>query len=142
MATTFFTILVIVALPNIICNARNLKDLDQSQPERRERKVGVIKINLFRNSIILSLFLKFCRGGECVPFYLCNNGSVITDGEGIIDFRSSFDSYPESNECKETFETCCAVPAKKSILSPVNEGCGYIKKDDFRIAYNGGSQFL
>lgn len=30
-----------------------------------------------------------CRSGNgvCVPYYLCNDGSVITDGSGIIDIR-------------------------------------------------------
>lgn len=29
-----------------------------------------------------------CPAGQtCVPYYLCNNGSIITDGVGIIDIR-------------------------------------------------------
>lgn len=30
-----------------------------------------------------------CRGGAgvCVPYYLCQNDTVVTDGAGIIDIR-------------------------------------------------------
>lgn len=30
-----------------------------------------------------------CKDGEgvCVPYYLCNDGQVVTDGAGIIDIR-------------------------------------------------------
>lgn len=27
------------------------------------------------------------RSCECVPYYLCENGSIIDDGKGIIDIR-------------------------------------------------------
>ncbi|XP_052562958.1 uncharacterized protein LOC120415240 [Culex pipiens pallens] len=39
-------------------------------------------------------------GGVCVPFYLCKNGLVIEDGDGLIDKRFA------DNECPEDF-LCC-----------------------------------
>lgn len=42
--------------------------------------------------------------GECVPYYLCNNGKVNTDGENVIDIR-----FDAEKECIEYFEECCGV---------------------------------
>lgn len=42
--------------------------------------------------------------GECVPYYLCNNGKFVTDGENIIDIR-----FQPDKECVEYFEECCGV---------------------------------
>lgn len=41
-----------------------------------------------RRSDILLEYDK-CRGGAgvCVPYYLCQNDTVVTDGAGIIDIR-------------------------------------------------------
>merc|ERR1711962_396690 len=30
------------------------------------------------------------QGYECVPYSQCNNGTIITDGEGLIDIRNGF----------------------------------------------------
>lgn len=40
-------------------------------------------------------FLKPCEMGECIPYYLCLNGSIITSGEGILDVRLGADDDPE-----------------------------------------------
>merc|ERR1719461_2259142 len=29
-------------------------------------------------------------GYECVPYYQCSNGTIITDGAGLIDIRNGF----------------------------------------------------
>ena len=42
--------------------------------------------------------------GECVPYYLCNNGKFVTDGENVIDIR-----FSEDRECIEYFEECCGA---------------------------------
>ncbi|CAG9806846.1 unnamed protein product [Chironomus riparius] len=42
--------------------------------------------------------------GECVPYYLCNNGKFNTDGENVIDIR-----FNEDKECIEYFEECCGA---------------------------------
>lgn len=44
--------------------------------------------------------------GECVPYYLCNNNEIITDGTGIIDIRVGEDTTQE-NECPNYLDTCC-----------------------------------
>lgn len=31
-----------------------------------------------------------CSIGECVPYYLCANGSIITSGEGILDGKAKW----------------------------------------------------
>lgn len=47
-----------------------------------------------------------CPGGECVPFYLCNNGSFVDNGEGIIDIRFNDD---KPLQCHDYLTTCCGV---------------------------------
>lgn len=44
--------------------------------------------------------------GQCVPYYLCNENQIITDGTGIIDIRVGEDSTVE-NECPNYLDTCC-----------------------------------
>lgn len=46
-----------------------------------------------------------CKG-TCVPYYLCNDNQIITDGTGIIDIRVGEDSTVE-NECANYLDTCC-----------------------------------
>ena len=38
--------------------------------------------------------------GECVPYFLCQNGTIITDGSGILGIRTDF-------KCINYFEECC-----------------------------------
>lgn len=83
--------------------------------------------------------------GECVPFYLCANGSIITTGETILDERFLLDARngaeddpnPEQHPCKDFFETCCLLRSKegmkihKKVKNP--EGCGY--RNDNGVAF-------
>lgn len=46
-------------------------------------------------------------GGVCVPFYLCENGLVIEDGEGLIDKRFADSDYPEDFVCCQERESEC-----------------------------------
>jgi hypothetical protein len=49
----------------------------------------------------------FCPdGGDCVDFYLCKNGTIITDGENLLDIRFEGDS------CKEDDYTKVSVPSQ------------------------------
>ncbi|XP_076250481.1 phenoloxidase-activating factor 2-like [Rhynchophorus ferrugineus] len=77
-------------------------------------------------------------GGEqctCVPYYLCNNGSVNTNGEGIIDIRIN------DGPCSSYIEVCCNTEDQtdKPITPtppPVQKsGCGRRNSDGigFRI---------
>ena len=71
----------------------------------------------------------------CVPYYLCDQGQIITDGSGIIDIRKK----PSNNStitrrrkrrqdqlvggnCPGSIEVCCRAPSKipiPDILPPV-----------------------
>ena len=46
-------------------------------------------------------------GYECVPYYQCTNGSIITDGEGLINIRLL---QPEDSKCPGPLEVCCRDP--------------------------------
>lgn len=50
--------------------------------------------------------LQPCNGGagECVPYYLCVNGTINTDGSDLLDIR-----FGEGEECVDYFEQCCAT---------------------------------
>lgn len=71
---------------------------------------------------------------ECVPYYLCNNNTIIRDGYGVIDIR--IDDGP----C-DYLSVCCNVPDKvtEPITPPPNvnkpKGCGVRNPDGvgFRI---------
>ena len=77
--------------------------------------------------IIVGIALQPCDGGECVPYYLCSsNGTVITDGEGLLDIRIDVEDQPR--QCQHYIETCC-VPADRRtepIYPPIQTpaGCG------------------
>ncbi|XP_038106377.1 uncharacterized protein K04H4.2 [Culex quinquefasciatus] len=46
-------------------------------------------------------------GGVCVPFYLCENGLVIEDGDGLIDKRFADSDCPEDFVCCQERESEC-----------------------------------
>jgi len=50
-------------------------------------------------------------GYECVPYYQCSNGSIITDGAGLIDIRNGFAALnPEDSKCPGFLDVCCKDP--------------------------------
>jgi len=50
-------------------------------------------------------------GYECVPYYQCHNGSIITDGAGLIDIRNGFGVLtPEDSKCPGFLDVCCKDP--------------------------------
>merc|ERR1712073_253080 len=50
-------------------------------------------------------------GYECVPYYQCHNGTIITDGAGLIDIRNGFGSLtPEDSKCPGLLDVCCKDP--------------------------------
>ncbi|CAB0041732.1 unnamed protein product [Trichogramma brassicae] len=70
---------------------------------------------------------------ECVPYYLCSNGTIIDNGVGIIDIRIS-------GPCNNYLDVCCTEPNKVSngsLIPPTkkSKGCGYRNPDGvgFRI---------
>merc|ERR1712107_767654 len=44
-------------------------------------------------------------GYGCVPYYQCANGSIITDGEGLLDVRSTLNA--EESKCPGPLDVCC-----------------------------------
>merc|ERR1711962_326247 len=51
------------------------------------------------------------QGYECAPYYQCNNGTIITDGEGLIDIRNGFGILsPEDSKCPGFLDVCCKDP--------------------------------
>ncbi|XP_060525281.1 uncharacterized protein LOC132701417 [Cylas formicarius] len=71
----------------------------------------------------------------CVPYYLCNNGSINTNGDGIIDIRIN------EGPCESYIEVCCNKEDRtKEPITPTpppvkQTGCGYRHPDGvgFRI---------
>ena len=50
-------------------------------------------------------------GYSCVPYYQCSNGSIITDGTGLIDIRNGFGALnPEDSKCPGFLDVCCKDP--------------------------------
>merc|ERR1712025_503174 len=50
-------------------------------------------------------------GYECVPYYHCHNGTIITDGSGLIDIRNGFGVLtPEDSKCPGFLDVCCKDP--------------------------------
>lgn len=91
-----------------------------------------------------------CKG-ECVPYYLCSDNSIITDGAGIIDIRVGEDTTQE-NECPNYLDTCCekevvSEPPPSYTPAPPKSGytCGARNVDGlgFRITgnKNGESEY-
>merc|ERR1711910_108298 len=51
------------------------------------------------------------QGYECVPYYQCHNGSIITDGGGLIDIRNGFGILsPAESKCPGFLDVCCLDP--------------------------------
>lgn len=58
----------------------------------------------------------------CVPYYLCMNNTLVTDGTGVIDIRS------KQSSCPSYLDVCCEKPLDDNQrITPaptVREGCG------------------
>merc|ERR1712130_521857 len=51
------------------------------------------------------------QGYECVPYYQCHNGTIITYGGGLIDIRNGFGILsPEDSKCPGFLDVCCLDP--------------------------------
>jgi secreted trypsin-like serine protease len=48
-------------------------------------------------------------GFECVPYYQCKDGYIITDGAGLFDIRNGFSDVldPANSKCESYLEVCC-----------------------------------
>lgn len=93
----------------------------------------------------------------CVPYYLCNEGEIITDGAGIIDIRKKpvananatteaaalrKREVPSPNDlvggnCPGSVEVCCKMPTSQpipEIVAPVPLGPKYVSTCGMRNA--------
>ncbi|XP_014488938.1 PREDICTED: serine protease 42-like isoform X3 [Dinoponera quadriceps] len=70
---------------------------------------------------------------ECVPYYQCQDGTIVTSGQNIIDIRSGFGGNDERSQgalgpCENYLDVCCKPPdmVETPILPPPIEriGCG------------------
>jgi len=51
------------------------------------------------------------QGYDCVPYYQCHNGTIVTDGHGLIDIRNGFGILsPEDSKCEGFLDVCCQDP--------------------------------
>ncbi|XP_037030981.1 phenoloxidase-activating factor 2-like [Bradysia coprophila] len=69
-----------------------------------------------------------CKVGECVPYYQCSNGTLITDGEGLLDIRFGGDEgTTEERPCNGYLQTCCSHKSDIPLIPDVkiNDGCGF-----------------
>merc|ERR1711962_183885 len=80
-------------------------------------------------------------GYECVPYYQCHNGTIITDGAGLIDIRNGFGSLtPEDNKCPGFLDVCCkdpdfvAPPKPREVYRPK---CGRRNVDGLGVRIQG-----
>lgn len=77
---------------------------------------------------------------ECVPYYLCQNDSIITDGVGLIDIRI------QDGPCENYLDVCCKKP--QTVDRPITptphirSGCGRRNPDGvgFRITGNNDNE--
>merc|ERR1712186_45842 len=50
-------------------------------------------------------------GYMCVPYYQCSNGTIITDGAGLIDIRNGFGALDaQDGKCPGFLDVCCKDP--------------------------------
>lgn len=70
--------------------------------------------------------------GRCVPYYLCREGNIITDGAGLIDIRigprrnDTATRTTSNSECPNFLDVCCSSPETATTPAPpkVEQGCG------------------
>jgi len=80
-----------------------------------EEVVSVGSVSVDRSAPECSSYARL--GYECVPYYQCREGNIITDGEGLIDIRfgatPAQDSAildPSVSKCPGQLEVCCKDP--------------------------------
>lgn len=76
-----------------------------------------------------------------MPYYQCANGSIITDGNGLLDIRFGEENgQTEQHPCTGLFETCCTLISDKPIIPEVkiNQGCGFRNIDGVGFRIKGG----
>ncbi|MCY5962034.1 trypsin-like serine protease, partial [Salmonella enterica subsp. enterica serovar 1,4,[5],12:i:-] len=74
-------------------------------------------------------------GCTCVPYYLCPNGTVLTDGTGLLDIRA------KPGLCEEYMDVCCKDPTTQPITPApkVRRGCGQRNPEGVGFRITGDS---
>lgn len=75
---------------------------------------------------------------ECVPYYLCKNGTINRKGGGVVDIRlGEEDKEPEC----PFLEECCSLSSKTKTpiikIPPKHEGCGYRNSEGVGFKISG-----
>merc|ERR1711936_757728 len=83
------------------------------------------------------------QGYECVPYYQCHNGSIITDGGGLIDIRNGFGILsPEESKCPGFLDVCCQnpdfVPPPPPPVAKYSPKCGQRHKNGLGVRIQNG----
>jgi len=69
-----------------------------------------VKVEVDSSETLCSEYSK-TLGYECVPYYQCSNGTIITDGGGLIDIRNGFGALnAEDSKCPGFLDVCCKDP--------------------------------
>ena len=69
---------------------------DDYNPSELNDQATAVVDNIFENCADYTA----SQGYECVPYYQCHNGTIITDGGGLIDIRNGFGILsPEDSKC-------------------------------------------
>jgi len=91
----------------------------------------------------------YCNNGRdvCVPYYLCRDGSIITDGAGLIDIRigparddNSTDTRTGEliSECPSFLDVCCNDPSRViPTPAPYQPRCGRRNEDGVNARITG-----
>ncbi|XP_059478438.1 phenoloxidase-activating factor 2 [Neocloeon triangulifer] len=138
LACAFLVVLVCHGFAH--CQQANGKDLDDLIKQVFTPAPPNAKNNeQFRGTTVVGQAPLSCT---CVPYYLCQNGTIKTDGEGVIDIRI------KEPTCESYLDVCCQDPSDERIPpspQPPRAGCGRRNPDGvgFRITGNldGESQF-
>lgn len=86
----------------------SLRRSDGTRPVRSDRKC------VFREGNGESI------DGECLPYYQCSNGTIITDGANIFDIKvPGMDARLPNEKARE--DTICAPKSSEPILTPTGE---------------------
>lgn len=85
------------------------------QPEHEASKSVIEVDTVFQNCSEYTANL----GYMCVPYYQCNQGTIITNGAGLIDVRGGFGNLsPENSKCPGFLDVCCKDPDFKAPPAP------------------------
>ena len=86
------------------------------------------------------------QGYECVPYYQCYNGTIITDGGGLIDIRNGFGILsPEESKCPGFLDVCCKdpdfVPPPPAPVQAYAPKCGQRHQNGLGARIQGFSEY-